>query len=110
MFFFYRYSEAILACPDENDVECSLSLANRSAALFQMQLFNDCISDIDAAVKRNYPTQLMSKVLLRKAKCLQKLGQDYNKVLLNLESTMENLTIADKSIFQSNNIPLLFFF
>jgi tetratricopeptide (TPR) repeat protein len=93
------YTQAILACPEENAQECSLALANRSAALFQLDLFKECISDIEAALERNYPSLLVAKVLLRKAKCLCKLGQDYNQILTNLEMAVQDLRVSDKSIY-----------
>ena len=91
------YTEAILSCPEEDAQECSLALANRSAALFQMNLFNECITDINVALERNYPSKLVAKVLLRKAKCLFKLSQDYNQILANLEVAMQDLQVSDKS-------------
>lgn len=93
------YTEAILVCPEESTQECSLALANRSAALFQMELFTECISDIDAALEKNYPSILVPKVLVRKAKCLCKLSQDYNQILANLEVAMQVLNVSDKSIY-----------
>jgi hypothetical protein len=50
----------------------------RSAALFQMNLFEDCIEDIDRAVDTGYPKkQQLYGLFLRKAKCLKFLKRDY---------------------------------
>ena len=76
--------------------------ANRSAALFKMNRFTDCVEDIDEALRLGYPEKLQYKVprswdwwndgerrtnldlgmwfflqvLERKAKALEKLGQN----------------------------------
>ncbi|KAK4011584.1 hypothetical protein OUZ56_020702 [Daphnia magna] len=69
------YSQSILSCPVENEVELSLALANHSAALFQLDLFEDCLQDIRVALTKNYPSHLLPKILTRKIKSLQKLGR-----------------------------------
>jgi SET and MYND domain-containing protein 4 len=50
----------------------------RSAALFQMKLYEDCIKDVDRALALGYPkSQEIYSLHLRKAKCLKFLGKDY---------------------------------
>ena len=48
----------------------SLALANRSAAFYNLQLYNLAIDDIDLVLKLNYPKELKYKVYERKAKSL----------------------------------------
>ncbi|KAF2365048.1 SET domain [Trinorchestia longiramus] len=68
------YNEALRLCPS-----CSPNLpllyANRSAVLFHMGRFEECLEDIDRALKKQYPDHLQHKVLVRRAQCLQSLGR-----------------------------------
>jgi hypothetical protein len=64
---------------------CAISLTYkkiescRSAALFQMNYYKDCIKDIDRALECGYPKpQLLYMLHLRKAKCLKFLKKDYD--------------------------------
>jgi tetratricopeptide (TPR) repeat protein len=55
---------------------------HRSAALFHMQLYKDCIKDIDRALILGYPNhQLKYNLHLRKAMCLQFLIKDHTEAL-----------------------------
>lgn len=94
------YSQSILSCPAENPEESSLAHANRSAALFQLELYDDCIRDIETALENSYPANFVPKLLLRKVKSLKKLGmsEDSEVVMRDLEVAMENMLSADKSI------------
>jgi hypothetical protein len=54
----------------------------RSAALFQMKFYKDCIKDIDRALVLGYPkSQQLYSLHLRKAKCLKFLGKDFSDCL-----------------------------
>ncbi|XP_061104789.1 SET and MYND domain-containing protein 4 [Conger conger] len=55
--------------------ESSLCLANRSAALFHLCLYQDCLEDIRRALDQGYPSHLQQKLLDRKTQCLNRLGQ-----------------------------------
>lgn len=111
------YTQSILSCPIDSDVELSLALANRSAALFQLGLFEDCLLDISVALTKNYPSHLLPKILIRKIKSLHKLGQmeDYQTTLKELEAAMVHMQVSEKSIFhqcfcdQFNYLNLLCF-
>lgn len=48
----------------------ALGYANRSAVLFELGQYEDCIKDIDMALRYGYPKLLHSKLAERKAKCL----------------------------------------
>lgn len=63
------YSKSVCAAPFKSE-EFPLALANRSAALFRLQLFKECLQDVDLALKNGYPKNLRHKLLLRKGKLL----------------------------------------
>jgi tetratricopeptide (TPR) repeat protein len=69
------YTQSILSCPEESEVEKSLALANCSAALFQLELYEDCLEDIKLAIKTNYPSHLLPKLSFnQKNKIAKKIG------------------------------------
>lgn len=92
------YTQSILSCPNETETELSLAHANRSAALFQLELYEDCIKDISVSISKKYPSHLLPKVLLRKAKCFRKLNmlQESYLALKDLEESMKNLQLSEK--------------
>ncbi|CAG9857062.1 unnamed protein product [Phyllotreta striolata] len=49
----------------------SKALANRSAALFELQLYPECLTDIDRALENGYPDDLKPKLLRRKDNALK---------------------------------------
>ena len=95
----HTYTLSIATCPAENKEELSIAHANRSAALFHLELYEDCISDIEVALKLGYPDKLHFKIILRKAKCFQKLGKDdfVKTTIAELEDNIDNLKIFEKS-------------
>ena len=58
-----------------NSHELSVAIANRSAALFYLNRYDDCLKDIELAIKLNYPKQLHCKIYLRAVQCYLKLGK-----------------------------------
>lgn len=92
------YTCSILSCPEDSFTELSLAFANRSAALFELELYEDCIKDIDVALSKAYPSHLLPKILVRKLKSLIKLGfkKDSEATLNELEFLMKNLQMSDK--------------
>lgn len=55
--------------------EYALALANRSAALFYLEEYDSCISDIHRAIVSQYPDDLAYKLYHREVKCLVKMGK-----------------------------------
>lgn len=51
----------------------ALALANRSAALYHLEEYDDCISDIHRALASKYPNELAYKLYEREIKCLVKI-------------------------------------
>ncbi|CAK9830542.1 SET and MYND domain-containing protein 4 [Anthophora retusa] len=57
--------------------ELSIAIANRSASLFYLNRYDDCIKDIELAIKLNYPKKLHYKLYLRAMQCYLKLGKQH---------------------------------
>lgn len=68
------YTKCALYAP-VNSCELAVAIANRSASLFYLNRYHDCIKDIELANKLNYPRQLQYKLYLRAAQCYMKLGK-----------------------------------
>ncbi|KAJ3053589.1 SET and MYND domain-containing protein 4 [Rhizophlyctis rosea] len=51
-----------------------VSYANRSAALFELSLFQQCLTDINLSLTAGYPSTTRYKLLNRRAQCWAKLG------------------------------------
>ncbi|CAK9806895.1 SET and MYND domain-containing protein 4 [Anthophora quadrimaculata] len=69
--------------------ELSIAIANRSASLFYLNRYNDCIKDIELAIKLNYPKKLHYKLYLRAMQCYLKLGKQH---------------LAEKTLFKIHEI------
>ncbi|XP_041053788.1 SET and MYND domain-containing protein 4 isoform X1 [Carcharodon carcharias] len=54
--------------------QAAVLYANRSAALYQLQRYQECLADIRRAQEHNYPRELEHKILVRHASCLHHLG------------------------------------
>lgn len=67
------YNLALRFAEIETD-NVSLAFANRSACFLKMGKYCECLIDIDLAIEANYPQQLMSKLMNRKAECQKSLG------------------------------------
>ncbi|XP_063923314.1 SET and MYND domain-containing protein 4-like [Zophobas morio] len=50
----------------KSDEEVSFAYGNRSAALFGLGLYEECLQDIERALKHGYPDRLSSKLIKRK--------------------------------------------
>ena len=65
------------ACPHCDDQDgkshVALALANRSAALFHLKKYEDCLRDIEDALKAGYPADLQHKLYGRRGQCYQAL-------------------------------------
>ncbi|XP_043594924.1 SET and MYND domain-containing protein 4-like isoform X2 [Bombus pyrosoma] len=68
------YTKCALYAP-VNSCELAVAIANRSASLFYLNRYHDCIKDIELATNLNYPRQLQYKLYLRAAQCYLKLGE-----------------------------------
>ncbi|KAG9351621.1 hypothetical protein JZ751_022872 [Albula glossodonta] len=71
--------------------ELSLCLANRSAALFHLCLYQECLQDISWALDQGYPIHLQQKLLNRRAQCLNRLGQKKQGKEDGIHSTIKTI-------------------
>ncbi|XP_044005683.1 SET and MYND domain-containing protein 4-like [Aphidius gifuensis] len=66
------YTKSIAFAPVGSS-ELSLAYANRSAVLFKARLYQDCLVDIERALKIGYPNKLKTKLFLRQSLCFKAL-------------------------------------
>uniref|UniRef100_A0A672FNN9 Protein-lysine N-methyltransferase SMYD4 n=1 Tax=Salarias fasciatus TaxID=181472 RepID=A0A672FNN9_SALFA len=67
-----HYSQGICLAPQSSE-QLSLCYANRSASLYHLQLYQDCLHDIHGALRSGYPSHLMHKLEERRSACLKRL-------------------------------------
>ncbi|XP_047462174.1 SET and MYND domain-containing protein 4 [Mugil cephalus] len=65
-----HYSQGVCFAPQSSE-QLSLCFANRSAALYHLQRYQECLDDIDSALKSGYPSHLSHKLQDRRALCLK---------------------------------------
>jgi tetratricopeptide (TPR) repeat protein len=115
------YNKSIIAAPTNHGDELSLAFANRSAVLMDLKKWMLCLRDIALAFSYHYPTNLHYKLYERQGNCWLKLGNvqqasnsfklaikslqhanldqgKLNKIALNLEQKLSNLTISSEVI------------
>lgn len=68
------YTKAVAQAP-QGSIELALAYANRSAALCEEGLYEDCLLDIKRALSAGYPDNLKAKLYARRAKCLFAINQ-----------------------------------
>ncbi|XP_044079233.1 SET and MYND domain-containing protein 4 isoform X2 [Siniperca chuatsi] len=79
-----HYSQGICFAPQSSE-QLSLCYANRSAALYHLQHYQESLDDIDKALKNGYPSHLSHKLEDRRTQCLkhlfvcQKVKEDHHK-------------------------------
>ena len=78
-----------------DDYTMAYVIANRSACLYFLHLYKECISDIDLAFKLGYPDDLTYKLHERKAKCLIQLDRSQEAVESFQKATM---SVADAQL------------
>ncbi|XP_076655257.1 protein-lysine N-methyltransferase SMYD4 [Halictus rubicundus] len=66
------YTQSIAHAPCSSE-QLALAYANRSAVLFKLHKYEECIKDIDRALALPYPDNLRHKVNTRKTECLKAL-------------------------------------
>ncbi|XP_063881235.1 SET and MYND domain-containing protein 4-like isoform X2 [Scylla paramamosain] len=88
------YSQAVMRAPHHDGDTYSLALANRSAVLYHLEQYRHCLTDIDLALKADYPPSLTYKVLDRRGQCLLKLRQ-YRAAFEAFKEAAQALSAAD---------------
>ncbi|XP_077596830.1 protein-lysine N-methyltransferase SMYD4 isoform X1 [Stigmatopora nigra] len=64
-----HYSQGVCLSPKSSD-QLPLCYANRSAALFHLQRYQDALDDLSEAERNGYPAALVHKLEKRRAECL----------------------------------------
>jgi len=68
------YNSSVMVAVVGN-IDYALAVANRSAALYNLQKYSACLDDIHYALTNKYPSQLAYKLYEREIKCLVKIGK-----------------------------------
>ncbi|XP_012526872.1 SET and MYND domain-containing protein 4 [Monomorium pharaonis] len=91
------YTKSALYAPS-NSIDLSIAIANRSASLFYLDRWQDCINDIKLAIRLGYPDNLRYKLHLRAAQCYIKLGNRRAAVetVLQIHSTLNERNMPDE--------------
>lgn len=67
-----HYTQGVCFAP-QNSEQLSLCYANRSAALYHLQHYQESLDDINKALKHGYPSHLLYKLEERRTQCLKHL-------------------------------------
>lgn len=94
------YTQSIIHAP-KNSEELSLALANRSAVLYRMKLYQDCLRDIALALQHGYPSFLKYKLILRRGQCLENLGQ-HKEAMEILQQAMTDVSLDKNSMLKKD--------
>ncbi|XP_042287041.1 SET and MYND domain-containing protein 4 isoform X1 [Thunnus maccoyii] len=68
-----HYSQGICFAPQTSE-QLSMCYANRSAALYHLQHYQESLADIDKALENSYPSHLVHKLESRRTQCLKHLS------------------------------------
>lgn len=91
------YTKSIAFAPYPSE-QLALGYANRSAVLFKLGLYLECIQDIDRALALNYPDNLRAKLYLRKTECFIILGNhSVEDILKEVQHCLDNMSLNDAS-------------
>ncbi|XP_033229555.1 SET and MYND domain-containing protein 4-like [Belonocnema kinseyi] len=87
----HLYTKSLQYAPMGSE-ELAIAVANRSASLFYLEKYEDCIKDIDLAVMWEYPENLRYKLHLRAAQCFWKLRKrkSMEESLMRVEDIINN--------------------
>ena len=88
-----------------NNEELSLALANRSAALFHLKKYRECLADIDLALQYGYPAKSRPKLILRKSSCEQELAKLISNNVMETDevSTVQTTASDADQLHESRN-------
>ncbi|KYN14829.1 PREDICTED: SET and MYND domain-containing protein 4-like [Trachymyrmex cornetzi] len=91
------YTKSIAFAPYPSE-QLAYSYANRSAVLFKLGLYSECIQDIDRALALSYPDNLRVKLYLRKTECLMIMGNhSVEDTLKEAQHWLEKMSMNDTS-------------
>ncbi|KAG4078177.1 hypothetical protein HA402_002229 [Bradysia odoriphaga] len=66
-----QYNKSV--CFAENQTVASFAFANRAFCFLKLEMYDECLSDIDVAMKASYPANLMPKLVRRRENCLNQM-------------------------------------
>ncbi|XP_044596476.1 SET and MYND domain-containing protein 4-like [Cotesia glomerata] len=96
------YSSAILITPKK---ELGIFLANRSAALYNLTLFEEALSDANEAFKIGYPKELAYKLEERRARCHLALKNN-SKAISSFQKTLTCLDDTKLSLKKKQKLEM----
>ncbi|KAL7294899.1 hypothetical protein TKK_0011822 [Trichogramma kaykai] len=108
---FINYTKSILFAPNDSE-ELALGYGNRSAFLLHIEKYQDCINDVDKALKITSSKSMKVKLLCRKAECLKHLKvSEFQNALNEAKSVLNDDDLEakrnlDKVIERINNIQI----
>ncbi|KAB7498212.1 SET and MYND domain-containing protein 4 [Armadillidium nasatum] len=88
------YTEGLKHAPYSSPI-IPILYGNRSAVHFENNNFEECLIDIERALKKSYPSELLSKLYKRKIETLFKLGREKESFEV-LQSKKELLSTSDE--------------
>ncbi|ESO83273.1 hypothetical protein LOTGIDRAFT_169490 [Lottia gigantea] len=81
------YTESVLLSPVNNGNDLALAYGNRSAALYHLCKYEECLTDIERAVESGFPEESLYKLYTRRIQCRLQLN-DFQHAGYELESTL----------------------
>lgn len=111
---FYNKSLCFAAINSEN---VSLAFVQRSACFFRLGMYENCLIDIDLAIKANYQLGLMDKLKQQQDFCMESMKNKENTAKSNLKAhekfpamsnalAIDQLTGYDRGIVAKRNIDV----
>lgn len=96
------YNESVRFAPVScSEQEFSMATANRSAVLFHLKKYHDCLQDIELALSHGYPESLQYKVYERQGKCFYFLHMQ-GQALESFNNAKSLLSLSKMSAEKSN--------
>ncbi|XP_068146195.1 SET and MYND domain-containing protein 4 [Drosophila tropicalis] len=92
------YTRNYITLPSDKVPELRIALANRSATLYHLQKYKECLLDIQRSIDLGYPKDLIYKLYERQARCHMAL-KDYPHTI---ESFKKCITAMDDSTLSSD--------
>lgn len=90
------YTKSI-ALAEKSSLRMALAYANRSSAFYQLDKMEECISDVEQALKLPYPDDRRYNLIRRKAKCLNRIDKlDLSEICDEARESIEKMTISDE--------------
>lgn len=74
------YTESVAVAPADSE-ELALAYGNRSAVFMFMEKYEECLLEVNRALKEKYPEAKKQKLRERKGKCVQRLKDTFNTIV-----------------------------